>query len=834
MIKARTTKYTEEARPRATARPAMEPPTTDDISRPAADTEQLASPAEQPTIDDDISMPAADAEQLGSSAEHPSPSFTSAVDLTISGDTLSADAELALRLQQEEDLLLQEHQISVNASATLAAELQAAEWQDAQHAAAAASASRDFASPPLMEGQLEKKPVRSVETNLSSFTGWRVRRVVLREHSIEWEPLADEEEPSPPRAIQLDGIGTRVRAAGDAGDDHELCLTVDTGSEVLVLRAAESMDRDRWLRTIGRCLEKLKAAAFDDAVQQAAQRLEMATDKAERRMVATCEGISLLMGRFYSSCAVSMASDEEADTAELDDLATALTTSLLTQGAEERLLAGKPAVQSEEEKRELQLFPWQPDVALALEEVTATLVQRLAQVGGRTHPSIADVAAFFAQALWAERASSRSALGAALFDTAAGGDGAAVRAPPSRWLQFQRMVFQKFMLRVLDLAAGLPAEIDILVEPLTDLYDTLPTSAEQDGLPSVLAARGVRCELLRRFAGSTTKPLLLHIETKSEEPDDDISPAADDCGHSPLSGWYRSGTSGVELVELAPTDGHAMGSKREVDVRDGSAVAAADAGHTDSSPADSSRSCAAAAPGAAQPATYPPHLIECVAPSRFFFKVGDDLRQDQASMLLLCEMNAIWASAGARCFTCTYRIYPTDDRAGFFEALSNAVPVRDVGEFTYSRLLHDSAVGAFTAGFVLGLADRHQDNMLVCGPGRELLAHIDFGYVAGKRPWFDANLLPIPERFKNCLVAAGEWNNFVNDIGFAFAILQAKRAELCAVATAFAEPLAPMGFPGYINGCLASHTPDGVRSLVEAAVGDIARRFKNLHHKLQH
>ena len=51
---------------------------------------------------------------------------------------------------------------------------------------------------------------------------------------------------------------------------------------------------------------------------------------------------------------------------------------------------------------------------------------------------------------------------------------------------------------------------------------------------------------------------------------------------------------------------------------------------------------------------------------------------------------------------------------------------------------------------------------------------------------------------------------------------------------ALAEPLAPVGYPAYISHCLLSHTADSVRSLVEAAVGDIARRFKNLHHKLSH
>ena len=106
--------------------------------------------------------------------------------------------------------------------------------------------------------------------------------------------------------------------------------------------------------------------------------------------------------------------------------------------------------------------------------------------------------------------------------------------------------------------------------------------------------------------------------------------------------------------------------------------------------------------------------------------------------------------------------------------------------------------------------------------------------LAGARPWFDANLMPIPERFERCCVAAGRWADFVNDVAFAFAVLQRSKARLCAVATAFAEPLARTGYPAYIDHVLTSHTPEAVRALVEAAPSDIARRFKNLHHKLSH
>ena len=78
----------------------------------------------------------------------------------------------------------------------------------------------------------------------------------------------------------------------------------------------------------------------------------------------------------------------------------------------------------------------------------------------------------------------------------------------------------------------------------------------------------------------------------------------------------------------------------------------------------------------------------------------------------------MWRAAGVHCRCHTYRVIPTGQQSGYIEALENALPVLGA-DFSYSRRLHDSAVGAFAAGFVLGLGDRHQDNMLlVCRPFR--------------------------------------------------------------------------------------------------------------------
>ena len=100
--------------------------------------------------------------------------------------------------------------------------------------------------------------------------------------------------------------------------------------------------------------------------------------------------------------------------------------------------------------------------------------------------------------------------------------------------------------------------------------------------------------------------------------------------------------------------------------------------------------------------------------------------------MLLHEMNVAWAVSGAPYFTPVYAVHPhaTRARAGYLECLPAATPISQVAALPYSRALHASGVGSMVAGYVLGLADRHQDNMLLLG-GR-VFAHIDFGYV--RRP----------------------------------------------------------------------------------------------------
>ena len=751
-------------------------------------------------------------------------------------EQLEGDAALAARLQQEEDQRQREDAVDA-ADAELAARLQLEEdsWRE----------QRSGAGQVLLEGLVEKKPVRGlgmVERGLFG-QGWRARRVLLRCQSreeavalgnlsepggamaggtseavavIEWHHTdADESEPS---CLVLDPACTRVRRGGDPGDEVDCCVTVESFSQSLVLRMSGVDERDAWLSGIGRCLKRLQAAAFDERVGEAVQRLGQFGDEAALRRASRREGVQLLMERFFGACAVdaggegelsSAASGAAAEEAWIGAMVEALLRCLLTRQAEERLRTGRRSAPPEEcERRELQLFPWHYEVARRFEEATWQLRDALA---ART--SLASLAELFDYTLGISQP----------FDF--GGSWAPRDDPPERWVAFRRAFHEASMQRVLELALPVPEHLAALSDALARRYEALqpgevltltPTDTNEEAaalqvaleledegggaaypLPSspptshggagdVLGGgRGgrrpgcVRCEVVRRMTGSSTQPLLLSVEA--------LTPAS-------------RGAPGTAAAAAAA-----------------SAASAAAAGTADED--------AAAAP-----------VMWSAAGERVFFKVGDDLRQDLAALLLLDEANALWREAGLRCSTRTYRVVPTATRRGFIECLENAVPIshESGAAFVWSRTLHDSAVGAFTAGFVLGLGDRHQDNMLLCGPDRDVFAHIDFGYVAGSRPWFDANLLPIPERFMNCCVEAKQWHQFVRDMGNAFAVLQAGQPQLCAVAAALAEPLSGVNYADYISRCLQTHRAEDMMALVEAAPHDLARRFKNLHHKLSH
>lgn len=139
------------------------------------------------------------------------------------------------------------------------------------------------------------------------------------------------------------------------------------------------------------------------------------------------------------------------------------------------------------------------------------------------------------------------------------------------------------------------------------------------------------------------------------------------------------------------------------------------------------------------------------------FKHGDDLRQDMLTIQILRLMDIIWKNEAMDFKMLIYDCYSTGSKTGFIEVIKDALTLfkiqRDGGfkdqyQINPTRLLKwisdnnpgeklDTAIDAFTrscagycvATFILGIGDRHPDNIMVNKEGK--LFHIDFGHFLG-------------------------------------------------------------------------------------------------------
>uniref|UniRef100_A0A3Q3VYB7 Phosphatidylinositol 4,5-bisphosphate 3-kinase catalytic subunit beta isoform n=1 Tax=Mola mola TaxID=94237 RepID=A0A3Q3VYB7_MOLML len=140
------------------------------------------------------------------------------------------------------------------------------------------------------------------------------------------------------------------------------------------------------------------------------------------------------------------------------------------------------------------------------------------------------------------------------------------------------------------------------------------------------------------------------------------------------------------------------------------------------------------------------------------FKNGDDLRQDMLTLQILRLMDRLWKEANLDLRIVPYGCLATGDRAGLIEVVSSADTIANIqltssnmaaaAAFNKDALLNwlkernsgdalERAIEEFTlscagycvATYVLGIGDRHSDNIMVRSTGQ--LFHIDFGHILG-------------------------------------------------------------------------------------------------------
>jgi len=134
----------------------------------------------------------------------------------------------------------------------------------------------------------------------------------------------------------------------------------------------------------------------------------------------------------------------------------------------------------------------------------------------------------------------------------------------------------------------------------------------------------------------------------------------------------------------------------------------------------------------------------------------------------------------------TYDILPTGENVGYLETVSDLTAFKDfewssweqevteIADKTKQNLvinnMINSAVGAYVSAFILGVRDRHWDNIQI--KGGNTLFHIDFGFLLGAQPPIDAPSFSISLDMLKSFTKLDHWEEFVSRCEKAFVVLR--------------------------------------------------------------
>lgn len=185
--------------------------------------------------------------------------------------------------------------------------------------------------------------------------------------------------------------------------------------------------------------------------------------------------------------------------------------------------------------------------------------------------------------------------------------------------------------------------------------------------------------------------------------------------------------------------------------------------------------------------------------SPIIIKQGDDLRQDVACLHMMCLMNSLWEDAGLTheemaVKSLAYGCLAVTPNLGCIQFIPNSVPlkmVKDAGRYSSSAITRmiTTGAGSFIAAYILGVRDRHHDNILICKADGSLF-HIDFGHILGDETTIDTGAFAVTPDLKEVMTSldANMWELFVKLCVTAYKIIRDHSRLIISFATMLMAP----------------------------------------------
>lgn len=181
-------------------------------------------------------------------------------------------------------------------------------------------------------------------------------------------------------------------------------------------------------------------------------------------------------------------------------------------------------------------------------------------------------------------------------------------------------------------------------------------------------------------------------------------------------------------------------------------------------------------------------------------KTGDDLRLDVAVLRIFACLNCVWRAAGLTLrllpvVSLVYGAVAVSNDIGFIQMVPECISLSGVskyqGMFSPSCLdrLITTASGSYMAAYIIGVRDRHYDNILVSLKDGSLF-HIDFANILGNAATIDTAPLAITKDLQ-LLLGPGMWTEFVELSTRAFMVLRKQAHTVIGVARMLMSPFRP-------------------------------------------